>query len=157
MATKHVPDSFHTVTPYLAVDSAAEAIEFYRKAFGATEIMRLPMPDGKIGHAEIRVGDSPIMLSDACPQMEFRSPSSLGGTPISLCVYVEDVDERFKTAIAAGAEEIRPVVDQFYGDRSGTLKDPFGHVWTIATHQEDISPEELQNRFEAFAQAQVCS
>lgn len=152
MATKPVPEGYHTVTPYLVVDNAVDAIEFYKKAFDATEIMRLPMPNGKIGHAEIKIGDSPLMLADECPEMEFRSPSTLGGSATSVCLYVESVDERFKKAVDAGAQVMRPVADQFYGDRSGTLKDPFGHVWTIATHQEDLSPEDLQKRFEESMQ-----
>ena len=113
------------------------------------------MPNGKIGHAEIKIGDSMLMLADECPEMEFRSPSTIGGSPICICLYLEGVDERFQKVVDAGAEVIRPVADQFYGDRSGTLKDPFGYVWTIATHQEDLSPEELQKRFEAFSQQQA--
>jgi PhnB protein len=152
MATKPVPDGYHTVTPYLVVDGAADAIEFYKTAFDATETMRLPMPNGKIGHAEIKIGDSPIMLADECPEMEFRSPLSLGGSATSICLYVEGVDERFNQAVDAGAQVVRPVADQFYGDRTGTLKDPFGHVWTLATHQEDLSPEDLQARFKESMQ-----
>lgn len=146
MAVQPIPTGYHTVSAYLIVKDAARAIEFYTKAFDATEIMRFPAPDGKIGHAELRIGDSPIMLADEFPDMGFRGPASLGGTPVSLLLYVEDVDALFKQAIAAGAKEMRPVKDQFYGDRSGTLVDPFGHVWTIATHIEDMSMDEMQRR-----------
>ncbi len=150
MPVKPIPDGYHTVTPYLVVKDAAKAIEFYKVAFGATEFMRMAGPDGKIGHAEIRIGTSPVMLADEFPDMGFRSPQSLGGAAVSLLVYVEDVDARFDQAVTAGATVLRPVKDQFYGDRSGTLTDPFGHVWTIATHKEDLTPEELHKRSEAF-------
>jgi PhnB protein len=150
MAVKPIPDGYHTATPYLIVKDAGRALEFYKKAFGATELMRLEGPDGKIGHAEICIGDSPIMLADEFPDMGYRSPQALGGSPISICLYVEDVDALFQQALAAGATVVRPVKDQFYGDRSGTLSDPFGHVWTIATHKEDLSPEEVRRRSEAF-------
>lgn len=155
MAVNPIPDGYHTATPYLIVDKASEAIAFYKKAFDATEIMCLNMPNGKVGHAEIKIGDSPIMLADECPDMHFVGPKTLGGSAVSLCLYVEDVDKRFEQAVAAGAQELRPVADQFYGDRSGTLKDPFGHVWTIATHQEDLSSEEMQTRFDE-AMKQEC-
>jgi len=145
-AVKPVPDGYHSVTPYLILRGAAKAIEFYKKAFGATELMRYPMPDGKLGHAEIKIGDSPIMMADEHPEMGYKSPQSYGGTSVSVMLYVDDVDTLFPQAIAAGAKELRPVVDQFYGDRSGTLVDPFGHVWTIATHKEDLSMEEMQKR-----------
>lgn len=143
---KAIPDGYHNVTPYLIVDGAAQALEFYQRAFGATELMRMPTPNGKIGHAEMRIGDSPIMLADEMPEMGYRSPRSLGGAGVSLMVYVEDVDRIFKQALDAGAKELHPVRDQFYGDRSGTLQDPFGHVWTIGTHVEDVTPEELERR-----------
>jgi len=146
MPVHPIPSGYHTITPYLIVQGGARALEFYKKAFGATEVMRFPDPSGKIGHAEIKIGDSVIMLADEHPEMGFRSPQALGGAGVSLLLYVEDVDARFKQALAAGAQEMRPVKDQFYGDRSGTLTDPFGHVWTIATHKEDLSPEELQKR-----------
>jgi PhnB protein len=146
MPVQPIPAGYHTITPYLIIQGAAQALEFYKKAFGATEVMRFPDPSGKIGHAEIKIGDSVIMLADEYPEMGFRSPQALGGAGVSLLLYVEDVDARFKQALAAGAKEMRPVKDQFYGDRSGTLTDPFGHVWTIATHKEDLSPEELQKR-----------
>ena len=143
---KPIPEGYHTATPYLIVKDAAHAIEFYKKAFGATELMRMPGTGGKIGHAEIKIGDSPIMLADEVPGMGFRSPESLGGSPISILLYVEDVDVVFSEALAAGAKVQRPVADQFYGDRTGGVTDPFGHVWYIATHKEDVSPEEMKKR-----------
>jgi PhnB protein len=146
MKTKPIPDGYHTATPYLIVNGAAQAREFYKKAFGATEMMRFPCPGGKIMHAEIKIGDSPIMLADEAPEMGARSPKTLGGTPVSLLLYVEDVDAWASKAVAAGAKVQRPVQDQFYGDRTGTFEDPFGHVWSIATHKEDVSPEEMQKR-----------
>jgi PhnB protein len=146
MPVKPIPDGYHSVTAYLIVQGAAKAIDFYKKAFGATELMRMDGPDGKIGHAEIKVGDSPIMLADEHPEMGYRGPQALGGTPVSLLIYVPDVDSRFQQAVAAGAKVLRPLTDQFYGDRSGTLADPFGHVWTIATHKEDVSMEEMNRR-----------
>jgi PhnB protein len=152
MATKSIPDGYHSITPYLIVKGAADAIDFYKRVFGATELMRMAGPDGRIGHAEIRIGDSTIMLADEHPEMGYRSPQSLGGAGVSLMAYVERVDEIFKRAVASGAKELQPVKDQFYGDRSGTLQDPFGHTWTIATHIEDISPDEMRRRAEKFMQ-----
>ena len=149
MAVKPIPEGYHSVTPYLIIDGAADAIEYYKKAFGATELFRMPMPGGKIGHAELKIGDSPIMLADEHPEMGYKSPTSWGGSPISLMLYVEDVDAVFQQAIGAGAKEQRPVADQFYGDRLGTLTDPFGHVWTISTHKEDVSMEEMQRRMKS--------
>ena len=146
MAVKPIPDGYHSVTPYLIVDDAARAIEFYKKAFGAVELMRMPAPGGKIGHAEIRVGDSPIMLADESPEMGHRSARTLGGSPISLMVYVEDVDARVAQAVAAGGKLVRPVANQFYGDRSGGVDDPFGYHWYLATHVEDVPPEEMKKR-----------
>jgi len=154
MPVKPIPDGYHSVTPYLICRGAANAIEFYKQAFGATEITRMPMPGGRLGHAEIRIGDSAVMLADEFPEMDVCGPQSLGGTSVSLLIYVEDVDTVFPQAIAAGGKEIRPLVDQFYGDRSGTLEDPFGHKWTIATHKEDLSPEEMQRRHEEFVKEQ---
>lgn len=151
MAVKPVPEGYHTATPYLIVKGAAEAIEFYQKAFGARELMRFADPAGKIGHAEIKIGNSPIMLADEFPEMGFRGPQSLGGSTVGILLYVEDVDRWFNRAIAAGGKALRPVKDQFYGDRSGTLTDPFGHVWTLATHKEDVAPEEMHRRFKASA------
>jgi len=143
---KPIPEGYHSVTPYLIIKDAASAIEFYKKAFGATELMRMADPSGKIGHAEIKIGDSPIMLADEVLGMGYRSPQSLGGSPVSILLYVEDVDALFDQAVAAGAKVERPVKDQFYGDRSGGVTDPFGHVWYIATHKEDVSPEEMKKR-----------
>ena len=147
MSAKPIPDGYHTATPYLVLQNAASAIEFYKKAFGATELMRLASPGGKIGHAEIKIGDSPIMLADEFPEMGYRGPKALGGSPVSIMLYVEDVDAIFNQAVAAGATVKRPVKDEFYGDRSGNLEDPFGHVWTISTHKEDVSPDEIERRF----------
>jgi len=143
---KPIPEGYHTATPYLIVRDAASAIEFYKKAFGATELMRHADSSGRIGHAEIQIGDSHIMLADEFPDMGFRSPQAYGGSPVSIYLYVEDVDAIADRAVAAGAKLDRPVQDQFYGDRSGGMKDPFGHVWHIATHIEDVAPEELRKR-----------
>jgi PhnB protein len=153
MATKAIPDGYHSVTPYLIVNGAAKAIDFYKSAFGAVELMRMPRPDGKIGHAEMRIGDSAIMLADENPEMGRRSPQSLGGAAVSLMVYVERVDDVFGRAVAGGAKELQAIKDQFYGDRSGTLQDPFGHTWTVATHVEDVPPEEMRRRAEKFMQS----
>ncbi len=150
MSVKPIPDGYHSVTPYLIIKGAAEAIEFYKKVFGAIELFRLPMPGGVIGHAELKIGDSVIMLADEFPDMGAISPKTLGGTPISLMIYVPNVDEVFAGAIAAGGKEIRPVQNQFYGDRSGVFEDPFGHKWSIATHVEDVSHEEVQRRMAAM-------
>jgi PhnB protein len=148
MATrpKPIPEGYHTATPYLIVSDAASAIDFYKKAFGATELMRMTQPDGRIGHAEIKIGDSPIMLADEFPEIGARSPQRFGGSPVSILLYVEDVDALFSQAVAAGGKVLRPVKDQFYGDRSGGVTDPFGHVWYIATHKEDVAPEEMHKR-----------
>jgi len=154
VAVKYIPDGYHTATPYLIVKGAARAIEFYKQAFGATELMRFPGPNGTIGHAEIKIGDSPIMLADEMPQMGYRSPAALGGSPVSVMLYVPDVDKVVERAVQAGAKLERPVADQFYGDRNGTFHDPFGHVWTVSTHKEDVSPEEMQRRAAAMAPAQ---
>ncbi len=143
---KPIPEGYHTATPYLIIKGAARAIEFYKKAFGATELMRMAQPDGRIGHAEIRIGNSPIMLADEVPEMGHRSPQSLGGSPVSILLYVEDVDALFNQAVSAGAKVQKPVQDQFYGDRIGGVTDPFGHVWYIATHKEEVSPEEMRKR-----------
>jgi len=140
-------------TPYLCCKDAARAIEFYKKAFGATEAIRLSEPGGRIGHAEIRIGDAPIMLSDEYPEMDVRSPQSLGGSPVLIHLYVDDVDALASRAVAAGAKLLRPVADQFYGDRSGTLTDPFGHRWMIATRKEDVSAAEMQKRYDALMKA----
>jgi len=147
---KPIPDGYHSLTPYLIIDGATEALEFYKKAFGATELFRMEH-QGKIGHAEMKIGDSPFMLADEQPGMPWKGPKALGGTPVSLMIYVDDVDTIYKQAIGAGGVEVKPVQDQFYGDRSGTLTDPFGHVWTVATHKEDVSPEEIDKRLAAMA------
>ncbi len=154
MAVNYIPQGYHTATPYLIVKGAARAIDFYKQAFGATELMRFAGPGGSIGHAEIRIGDSPIMLADEMPQMGYRSPAALGGSPVSVMLYVPDVDKVVERAVKAGAKVERPVADQFYGDRSGTIHDPFGHVWTVSTHKEDVSPEEMQRRAAGMATAQ---
>ena len=151
--TKSIPQGYHTATPYLTVKNAASAIEFYKRAFGATETMRMEAPDGKIGHAEIRIGDSPIMLSDEFPDMGARGPESIGGSPVMIHLYVENVDAVARQAVAAGAKLMTPVADQFYGDRGGKLADPFGHVWWIATHTEDVAPDELSKRAKAMFDA----
>lgn len=141
-----IPDGYPRVSPYLAVAGAAKAIDFYREVFDAEERFRMDAPDGKIGHAEIAIGNSVIMLSDENPEWGNKSPQTLGGSPVTISVYVEDVDATFKTAIAAGATELRPVEDQFYGDRAGSFADPFGHLWHVASHIEDVSPEEMERR-----------
>ena len=143
----YIPAGYHTVTPYLIVNGVARAIDFYKQAFGATEVVRIAGPGGKIGHAEIKIGDSRIMLADEFPEMDARGPQTIGGTPVGLMLYFEDADAVTARAISAGAKVLRPVQDQFYGDRSGTIADPFGHKWTIATHKEDLAPEEIQERF----------
>ena len=150
MSAKAIRAGRHTVAPYLAIKNAAKALEFYQTAFGATEIYKLMMPDGRLGHAEIRLGDSIIMLSDEFPEYGGKAPETLGGSPVSIHLYVEDVDAFFNRALAAGARERKPVMDQFYGDRSGQLEDPFGHLWWVATHKEDVGPDEMQKRVEAM-------
>ena len=151
---KPIPEGYHTITPYLVIDGAGKAIDYYTKVFGAKEKMRMPSPGGRIGHAELSIGDSTLMLADEHPEMGHKGPRATGGTPVSILLYVDDVDSVFKNAVTAGGKERQPVKDQFYGDRSGTLEDPFGHVWTIATHVEDVSPEEMKKRMdEVFAQA----
>jgi PhnB protein len=146
MTVKPIPEGYHTVTSYLIVDGAADAIEYYKQAFGATELFRFPTPDGKIGHAEIKIGDSPIMIADAYPDMGYNGPKSLGGSAVSLMIYVADVDAVFNRAVESGATAKEAVSDKFYGDRMGTVIDPFGHVWHISTHMEDVSIEEMQKR-----------
>ena len=149
MAVKPTPEGYHSVTPYLIINGAASAIEFYQKAFGATELFRFPTPDGKIGHAEIKIGDSPIMLADEFAEMGYKGPQALGGSPVSLMIYLEDVDTVFNRAVEAGASVKEAVQDKFYGDRTGTLTDPFGHVWHVSTHKEDVSMEEMEKRAKA--------
>jgi len=153
MPVNPIPENYHSVTPYLIVDDAAAALDFYQRAFGAREEVRMPGPNGRIGHAEIRIGDSVLMLADEYPEMGARSPKTLGGSPVSIMIYVEDVDSVAKQAVAAGAKETRPVEDKFYGDRSGSFLDPFGMEWHIATHVEDVPPDEMERRAAAAAQA----
>jgi PhnB protein len=148
---KPIPEGYHTATPHLIVKGAVAALEFYKQAFGATELLRMMKPDGRVGHAEIKIGDSPIMLADEFPEMGARSPESYGGSPVTIMLYVEDVDRVFNQAVAAGAKVQRPVANQFYGDRTGGITDPFGHTWYIATHVEDVPEEELQKRAAAAA------
>jgi PhnB protein len=143
---KPIPDNYPQVVPYLCVDGASAAITFYGTVFGATERMRMPEPDGRIGHAELEIGSAVIMLSDEYPDLGIRAPKTIGGTPVTMSVYVEDVDDVFTRAIDAGATVLRPVKDQFYGDRTGQFEDPFGHRWSVATHIEDVSPEEMAER-----------
>lgn len=150
MAVKPIPDGYHSVTPYLIVKNAGSAIEFYKKAFGAIELFRMPGPDGKVMHAEIKIGDSVIMLADEFPQMDCLGPETRGGATSSILLYVPDVDSFAKQVEAAGAKVVRPLQDQFYGDRSATYSDPFGHVWTVATHKEDLTPEEMEKRMAAM-------
>lgn len=153
-SVKPIPEGYHSVTPYLIVNGGAQAIEFYKTAFGATELIRMARPDGKIGHAEIRIGDSVIMLADENPAMGSLSPQAVGGTPVLIHLYVEDADAVFNRGVAAGGTVERPLKDQFYGDRTGGIVDPFGHRWYVATHKEDVAPEELKKRVAAAAAGQ---
>jgi len=150
---KPVPDGYHNVTPYMIIDGAARALDYYKRVFGATERMRMPGPDGKIGHAEISIGDSMIMLADEHPEMGARSPRAFGGAAVSIMLYVNDVDATVKAAVAEGAKLLHPVEDKFYGDRMGTIEDPFGHHWHIGTHKEDVPPDELKRRSAALAKS----
>ena len=150
---KPIPKGYHHVTPYLIIDGAARALDYYTRVFGATERMRMPGPEGKIGHAEISIGDSMIMLADEHPEMGARAPRAFGGTAVSLMLYVNDVDATVKTAVAEGAKVLQPVEDKFYGDRMGSIEDPFGHHWHIGTHKEDVPPEELKRRAAAMAKS----
>lgn len=146
MAVKTIPDGYHTLTPYLTIRDAARAIDFYKRAFGAEEHFRMPSPKGLIMHAEIQIGDSIVMISDEVPEMGNKSPQTLGGVPIQLFFYVDDVDRAFQRAVDAGAQVKMPVADMFWGDRYGSLVDPFGHQWALATHKEDLTPEEIGRR-----------
>lgn len=148
-AVQNPPRGYHSLTPYMTVKDAKAAIDFYRRAFGAEKVLQLDMPDGSVAHAEVRIGDSIVMLSEESEQWGTKGPLTLGGSPMFLMAYVSDVDAAFRRAIDAGATEVRPVADQFYGDRAGTLKDPFGHQWTLSTHIEDVSEAEAQRRMEA--------
>jgi PhnB protein len=150
MAVNPIPEGYPRVTPYLCVDGASAAIDFYSQVLGATERMRMPAPGGKIGHAELQIGDSVVMLADEFPEMGQRGPKTIGGTPVTMSVYVDDVDAVFDRAVAAGATPLQPVQDQFYGDRSGQFEDPFGHRWNVASHVEDVPPDEMARRMEAM-------
>ena len=150
---KAVPQGFHTLTPYLTIKGASDAIAFYKKAFGAEELVRMPMPDGRVGHAELQIGDSRFMLADEMPEMGdavTKSPTTVGAATSGMCLYVSDCDTLYARAVAAGATAKRPLADQFYGDRSGVVQDPYGHLWTIATHVEDVSPDEMKRRMAAL-------
>jgi PhnB protein len=146
MAAKPIPEGYHSVSPALAIDGAAEAIDFYKRAFGAKERSSMPMPDGKIAHAELEIGDSVVMLSDPFPQSTVKPPTQLGGTSVGIFVYVEDVDSLFQQAVDAGATVTMPLDDMFWGDRFGSVSDPYGHSWSFATHVEDVPPEEMEER-----------
>jgi PhnB protein len=153
-AVKPIPDGYPRVMAYLAIDGASDAIEFYTQVFGATERMRMPSPEGTVGHAEIQIGDSVIMMADASPEMEFNDPKKLGGTPVVLTIYVEDTDATHKAALAKGATETQPPEDKFYGDRASQFDDPWGHRWNVMTHIEDVPPDEMEKRMEAFSAGQ---
>lgn len=148
-SVKPIPEGYHSITPYLIIKGASEAIDFYQRAFGAQELFRMAGPDGSIGHAEIKIGNSIIMLADECPEMSNRSVQTLGGSPVGFCIYTEDVDTAFQKALDAGAQESRPLKNQFYGDRMGSVRDPFGYEWSLGTHVEDVAPEEMKKRMEA--------
>jgi PhnB protein len=148
---KAIPDEYPQLMPYLIVDGAAEAIEFYKSALGASERMRMGGPDGRVGHAELQIGDAVLMLADENPEMDILGPRAVGGTPVTLHLYVEDADNTFERAVQAGAKSLRPMEDRFYGDRSGQFEDPYGHRWNVATHVEDVSEEEMQRRVAAMA------
>jgi PhnB protein len=150
MPVQPIPAGYAGVTPYLIIHDATRALDFYKRAFGATEVMRMPGPGGTIGHAEIRIGEGVVMLADEMPDMGYTGPQTLGGTPVSLMFYVPDVDARFAQALAAGGTVKKPLKNEFYGDRSGTIVDPFGHIWTIATHVEDVSEAEMEKRMAAL-------
>jgi PhnB protein len=153
-SVKPIPDGYPRVSPYLCVSGGNAAIDFYKSVFGAVERMRMAGPDGKIGHAELQLGDSVIMVADEYPEMGIRSPRAIGGTPVTISVYVEDVDAVFNRAVAAGAKSLRAVENQFYGDRSGQFEDPFGHRWSVATHVEDVPPDEMERRAAAMGAGQ---
>ncbi|HLK88281.1 MAG TPA: VOC family protein [Polyangia bacterium] len=151
-----VPAGYHSVTPYISVKGAAQALDFYQRAFGAEVVVRMDMPDGRVGHAEMKIGDSVVMLADEMPEMAdaiTRSPQTLGASSFGLMIYLDGVDARFKQAVDAGAKVKRPLQDQFYGDRTGTIEDPFGHIWTLGTHIEDVPPDEMKKRMAAFTKS----
>lgn len=152
-AVHYMPEGYGSITPYLIIKNAAKAVEFYKNTFGATEVFRMDDAQGRVGHAELQIGNSRIMLADEHPEMGYRSATSIGATPVSLHLYVEDCDGVVNRAVAAGAKLERPVEDRFYGDRNGTIHDPFGHVWTVATHVEDVSAEEMEERAKKAMQA----
>jgi PhnB protein len=149
---KAIPDGYHSITPYLFIKGAGRAIEFYKNVFGAKERLRLEMPGGGVAHAELEIGNSVVMMGDECPAMEAKSPQTIGGSPVMVYLYVEDVDAVFKRAVAEGAKVLQPVEDKFYGDRSGSITDPFGHLWGLATHKEDVPPDEINRRAAAMFQ-----
>ncbi|MGD1215875.1 MAG: VOC family protein [Terriglobales bacterium] len=149
----YIPKGYNSVTPYLIIKGAAKAIDYYKNVFGATEVVRMAGPDGRVGHAELQIGDSHIMLADEFPEMGHRSAESIGASPVSLLVYIPDCDKVVAKAVAGGAKVLKPVEDQFYGDRSGFIQDPFGHLWGIATHIEDVSPKEMEERAKKAMQA----
>lgn len=148
---KAIPEGYHSITPYLIVKGAAAAIDYYKEVFGATELLRIPQADGRIGHAELKFGDCVVMLADEFPEMKTVGPKTLGSSPVGILLYVEDVDATFAKAVSRGAKVQKPLADQFYGDRNGTVEDPFGHKWTIATHKEDVSPQEMERRMAAMS------
>ncbi|HSW93226.1 MAG TPA: VOC family protein [Gammaproteobacteria bacterium] len=150
-----IPKGYHSITPYLIVDQAADAITFYKKAFGAKELLRMDHPNGKVGHAELKIGDSKMMLADECPEMNAHAPKTQGGSAVSMHLYVKNVDVIVKAAVKAGAKLTRPVTDMFYGDRSGMLEDPFGHVWCVSTHIEDVTPAKVRKRAAEFYQKKM--
>lgn len=152
MAVQPIPEGYPQVMPYLSIQGASEAIDFYSKVFGFTEIVRMGGPDGKVGHAELKLGESVIMLSDEMPDMGNKSPKTIGGSPVTIALYIEDVDSVYKRAIDAGAKEVSPLENQFYGDRSGQFEDPFGHRWNVSSHIEDVSPEEMEKRMNEMMQ-----
>lgn len=149
----YIPEGYNSVTPYLIIKGAAQAIEYYKNVFGATEVVRMDGPDGTVGHAELQIGDSRIMLADENPEMGNRSAATIGASPVSLYLYMPDCDSVVEKAVAAGAKILKPVQDQFYGDRSGFIQDPFGHLWGVATHKEDVSPEEMEERMKKAKEA----
>jgi PhnB protein len=151
----YVPKGYHTIVPYLIVKGAAGALDFYKQVFGAVEVMRMPGPNGVVMHAEIKINGSTVMLADEMPGMEFKSPQSIGGSPVGIVVYVQDVDACFARATSRGGRALKAVQDQFYGDRSGTILDPYGHIWTISTHIEDVAPAEMQRRMAEMKPCQL--